>query len=73
MPNPSERFEWLAQLFDALVERLNQSASLEERTQLLDRMKILIDKLDGVVFSAEGLNEQDTSDPQPPDQPTAES
>ena len=68
-----ERFEWLAQLFDALVERLNESANLDERTQLLNRMKILIDKLDGVVFSAEELDEQDTSDPQLPDQPTAES
>jgi hypothetical protein len=52
MPTPSDQIEWLAHQFDALVARLKQSTSLEERMQLLRRMKILIDKIDAVILSA---------------------
>ena len=53
MAQPSEQLQWLTRLFDALTEHQNKSASLEERTEVLRRMKILIDKIDGVVSSSE--------------------
>ena len=68
MPGPSERFQWLAQQFDELVESLNVSPSLKERKQLLRRMKILIDEIDALILSA--LKRDNTGSP-PTDQPTA--
>jgi len=43
----------LTHLFDALAQHQDQSASLEQRTEVLCRMKILLDKIDGVVFARE--------------------
>ena len=71
MLKPSERFQWLAQQFDAIVERLNESTSLEERKQLLRRMKFLLDKIDGVVFSALERDKRDTPSSPTPDRPTS--
>ena len=51
MTNPSERFHWLADQFDALVENLDECSSMEERKRVLKRMKILIDKLDQIILS----------------------
>ena len=42
----------LTHLFDALAQHQDQSASLEQRTEVLCRMKILLDKIDSVVFAA---------------------
>jgi hypothetical protein len=52
MSQPSEQLQWLTHLFDALAQHQNESASLEQRTEVLCRMKILIDKIDGVVFAS---------------------
>jgi hypothetical protein len=51
MPQPSERLQFLSQQFDALVEGLNNSSDMEERKQLLQRMMIVIDEIDGLIFS----------------------
>jgi hypothetical protein len=65
VPNPSEQLWWLLRSYDALAERLNGCASLEERKQLLLRMKILIDKIDGLIFSTLKEDKQDTSGSSP--------
>lgn len=53
MPQLSRRFNVLAHQFDSLVERLNESPtpSLEERTQLLRRMKVLLVEIDMLIMS----------------------
>jgi hypothetical protein len=51
MSQSSEQLQWLSHLFDALAEHQDESASVEQRTEVLCRMKILIDKIDGVVSS----------------------
>jgi hypothetical protein len=71
MSKHSERFHWLAQQFDAIVKRLNESTNLEERKQLLRRMKFLLDKIDGVVFSALERDKQDTPSSPTPDRSTS--
>jgi hypothetical protein len=68
MGSPSERFQWLAQQFDALVERLSECKSLEERKQLLRRMMILIHEIDALILSALTRDKQGTT--APPNQPT---
>ena len=45
MSGPSEQSRGLAYMFDALGNRMHESTSLEERTELLRRMKVLSDKL----------------------------
>lgn len=57
---PLDRFLWLANQFEALVERLNVSPSVEERSKLLRRIKILIDEIDQLIFSTSKRIEQDT-------------
>ena len=52
MPKPSEQFQSLAREFDSLAERLNEFPPSEERTRLLQRMKAIIDQLDGLVWDA---------------------
>jgi hypothetical protein len=69
MSKTSEQLKWLAELYGALAERLNESTSLEERRELLCRMKILLDKLDGGVLTADERDKQETTSPPPPDQP----
>jgi hypothetical protein len=61
MSNIVERFQWLAQQFDALVQKLGESPSQVERKQLLQRMKILIDEIDGQIFTALKRESQNTS------------
>ena len=51
MGNPSERIRWLAHQFDALVENLDECASLEDRKRVLTRMKVLIEEMDQIIFS----------------------
>jgi hypothetical protein len=66
MTTPSERIEILGHQFDSLVQRLNSSPtlSLEERTQLLRRMKILIVEIDRLILSDLKRDKQDiTSSP----------
>jgi len=53
MSQSSEQLQLLTHLFDALTQHQDQSASLEQRTEVLCRMKILLDKIDGVVFARE--------------------
>jgi|GraSoi_2013_40cm_1033754.scaffolds.fasta_scaffold97206_1 hypothetical protein len=53
MSQSSEQLQLLTHLFDALAQHQDQSASLEQRTEVLCRMKILLDKIDGVVFARE--------------------
>jgi hypothetical protein len=63
MGNPSERFPWLAHQFDALVENLDECASLEERKKVLTRMKVLIEEIDQIIFST--LRRDDAISPSP--------
>ena len=51
MTNPSQRFRWLVHQFDALVENLDECASLEKRKRVLTRMKILIEEIDQIILS----------------------
>jgi hypothetical protein len=52
MSQSSEQLQLLTRLFDALAQHQNESASLEQRTEVLCRVKILIDKIDGLGFAA---------------------
>ena len=52
MSQSSEQLQLLTHLFDALAQHQNESASLEQRTEVLCRMRILIDKIDGLGFAA---------------------
>ena len=70
MSKTSEKLQWLAELYGVLVERPNESTSSEERRELLCRMEILLDKLDGESSTADERDEQETTSPPPPDQPT---
>jgi len=49
MSQSAEQLQLLTHLFDALAQHQDESASLEQRTEVLRRMKILIDKIDGMV------------------------
>ena len=69
MSKTSEQLKWLAELYGVLVERLNESTSVEERKDLLCQMKILLDKLDGEGLTADGRDKQETTSSPPPDQP----
>jgi hypothetical protein len=71
MTNPSGRFLWLANQFEALAERLNESLSTEERTKVLKRMKILINEIDQLIASTSNGHKQDATST--PAQPTADS
>jgi len=73
MLKSSERFQLLGQQFGSLVERLNDSPSFEERTKLLQRMKVLIVELDMLVMSSLKRDSTDSTRPPLPHQPTAES
>jgi hypothetical protein len=53
MSQSSEQLQLLTHLFDALAQHQDQSASLEQRTEVLCRMKILLDKIDGLGFARE--------------------
>jgi hypothetical protein len=68
MSKTSEQLQWLAELYDVLVERLNESTSSEERRELLCRMKILLDKLDGEGLTADERDKKETPSPPLPDQ-----
>lgn len=65
--------------FKALVESLNKVPNLKKRKQLLRRMKILIDEIDGLISSDLKQDEQGTvsSGPRPtepqlgPEEPTS--
>jgi len=52
MAQSAEQLQLLTHLFDALAQHQDESASLEQRTEVLRRMKILIDKIDGMVCAA---------------------
>lgn len=52
MPKPLDYLQWLAELCDEQLRRLNEQPSPEERTRLLRRMKILIDGMDQAALSA---------------------
>jgi hypothetical protein len=73
MPSSSDRFEWLTQELDALVESLHVSQSLDERRLLLRRMKVLIVEIDTLISTNLKKETQDTSGPPPPERPTVES
>jgi hypothetical protein len=71
MPKHSQRFQSLSQQFEALVESLNDSPSLKERKQLLRRMKILIDEIDGLILSTLKRDGEDASSSPRSDRSTA--
>jgi hypothetical protein len=71
MLEPSDYLRWLERQFDAQAQRLNESTSLEERTQSLRRMKILIDKIDSAIVSAL-QDKSDTKNSALPGQSTTE-
>ena len=73
MPNYSERFQLLSREFESLVQRLNDSPNLDERTKLLRRMKVLIVELEMLISSSLKRDTQDIPILSPPDQPIAES
>ncbi len=72
MSSPSERFRRLAHQFEALLESLNESPSSKKRKQLLRRMKILIDEIDGLDLSTLELDKEGTASSRQPGQPTTE-
>ncbi len=67
MPKDPERFNWLTVQFKALLEGLKEVPNLKKRKQLLRRMKILIDEIDGLISSDLKQDEQNTisSEPRP--------
>jgi hypothetical protein len=71
MTRYSERFQWLARQFDALVKDLNASASMEEQRELFRRMKVLIDEIDALISFSTGEG-QDTQSSLALDQPRVE-
>ena len=71
MRQPSERLEFLAHQFDTLVEGLNNSPDMEDRKQLLQRMLVLIDEIDGLIFSDLKRDKQDTASSPHSSQPVA--
>ena len=70
MPEPSDRFQLLAQRFESLVERLNASTPprLEERTKVLRQMKVVIVEIDMLIKSDLHRCSEDTLSPHPPEQ-----
>ena len=72
MPSSSERFQFLAQEFGSLVQGLDQSRSVGERTTILRRMKVLIVEVDMLISSSLRYDNRDTTGSKPPDQPAAE-
>lgn len=52
MPNHSEEFRLLSVRFDALVRGLGESQTLGERTQIFRAMKLVIDRIDELIFSS---------------------
>ena len=60
--NPSqcdEEFQFFAHELESLVERLHGSPSLEDRTKLLRRMKVLIVEIDMLILSTLKRDRQD--------------
>jgi len=58
---PSPRIQWLADQIDLLATGLKNSETVNERVQMLRRMKVLIEELDDLIFSFLG-NETTTED-----------
>ena len=71
MPGPSKRFDKLARQFEALMESLNEKPNSKKRRQLLQRMRLLINEIDGLDLSALDLDKEDATIT--PDQPAVES
>jgi hypothetical protein len=71
MPGPPQRFDELARQFEALMESLNEKPNKKKRSQLLQRMRLLINEIDGLDSSALGLDKEDATIT--PDQPVVES
>lgn len=73
MPQPSHRFKLLTHQVDSLVEKLNESPTptLEERTKLLRRMKVLIVEIDMLIMSDLRRDGQDILASPPPGQHAA--
>ena len=70
MTKPLERFRWLANQFDALVDNLDECSSMEERRRVLKRMKILIDEVNEIILST---LKRDPANSPSPEQPTSQS
>jgi hypothetical protein len=71
MPGPSKRFDELARQFEALMECLSEKPNSKKRSQLLHRMRLLINEIDGLDLSALDLDKEDATIT--PDQPAVES
>ncbi|MFI5419904.1 MAG: hypothetical protein ACHQ1H_02945 [Nitrososphaerales archaeon] len=61
MPTSSDRFQLFAREFDSLVLALNVSPSVEDRTKLLRRMKVLIVEIDMLILSNLKRENHDTT------------
>jgi hypothetical protein len=74
MPQQSDRFRLLAHQVESLVERLNDfpPPSLDERTKVLRRMKVLIVEIDMLIMSDLRRDSQEASSFPPPDQSAAD-
>jgi hypothetical protein len=59
MSEGSEKFQSLSDKFEVLVQNLNDSRSREDRLKLLRRMRILVSKIDGLIFSALHVEKED--------------
>ena len=60
MPKDPESFHRLTVQFKTLLESLKGVPNLKKRKQLLRRMKILIDEIDGLISSDLKQDKQDT-------------
>lgn len=47
-----QQFESLANKFETLAAEMNTCKNPERRIELLQRMKVLIDEIDGVIFTS---------------------
>jgi len=51
VPDPRRfRFQWFAAQFEALADDLNASKDVDKRKELLRRMKVILDRVDQLIF-----------------------
>jgi hypothetical protein len=52
MSSRPDRLQWLTQQFNDLSASLNSAASPKEKVELLGRMKVVLDEMDGMIFAS---------------------
>lgn len=65
MPKDPGKFYTLTVQFQALLESLSKVPNLKRRKQLLRRMKMLIDEIDGLISSDSQRDDQDPTSNRP--------